>query len=49
LKIALGVWFMSVIPAFRKLRQEDREFKAILHYTVRLCLNFLPPKKVVLS
>jgi hypothetical protein len=26
-------WYMSVIPAFRRLRQEDCEFKASLGYT----------------
>jgi hypothetical protein len=27
---------MSVIPALRRLRQEDRKFEASLGYTVRL-------------
>jgi hypothetical protein len=30
---------MSVIPALKNLRQKDSEFKAILGYTVRLCLK----------
>jgi hypothetical protein len=30
---------MPVIPALRRLRQEDHEFKAILSYVVRPWLN----------
>jgi hypothetical protein len=28
-------WYTSVIPALRKLRQEDHEFRASLGYMVR--------------
>jgi hypothetical protein len=37
---------MPVIPALRKLRQEDLEFKASLGYTVRPCPP-APKKKCV--
>jgi hypothetical protein len=30
---------MPVIPALRRLKQEDCEFKASLSYIVRLCLK----------
>jgi hypothetical protein len=30
---------MPIIPAFRKLRQGDREFEDSLGYTARLCLQ----------
>jgi hypothetical protein len=30
---------MPIIPALRRLRQEDHEFKAILGYTERFCLK----------
>jgi hypothetical protein len=33
------VWFMPVIPALWKLRQEDGNFKVSLHYLARLCLK----------
>jgi hypothetical protein len=29
-------WYMSVIPALRRQRQEDNEFKASVGYTMRL-------------
>jgi hypothetical protein len=29
---------MAIIPAFRRLRQEDCKFEASLGYTVRPCL-----------
>jgi hypothetical protein len=31
--------YMPVIPALRRLRQEDLEFKAMLGYVLRLCLK----------
>jgi hypothetical protein len=34
-----GVWLTSVIPAFRRMRQEDHEFKVSLHNEI------CPPKK----
>jgi hypothetical protein len=30
---------MPIIPAFRRLRQEDREFETSLDYIVRSCLK----------
>jgi hypothetical protein len=36
---ALEWWHISVIPAARRLRQEDPEFKAILGYIARLCFK----------
>jgi hypothetical protein len=30
-----GWWFVPVIPAIRRLRQEDQQFKVSLGYTVR--------------
>jgi hypothetical protein len=30
---------MSATPAFRRLKQEDQEFKASLGYTARSCLK----------
>jgi hypothetical protein len=34
------VWqYMSIIPAFRRLRQEDCEFKTSLGYIVRPCVK----------
>jgi hypothetical protein len=32
-------WHTSVIPALRRLKQEDVKFKAYLNYIVRLCLK----------
>jgi hypothetical protein len=32
-------WCISVIPALRRQRQEDLEFKASLGWKVRLCLK----------
>jgi hypothetical protein len=32
-------WDISTIPALRRLRQKDREFKASLGYTARPCLK----------
>jgi hypothetical protein len=34
-----GWWYMPVIPTFRRLREEDCEFKASLGYRVRSCLQ----------
>jgi hypothetical protein len=36
---SLAWWFMPIIPARRKLRQENCEFKASLGYTVITCLK----------
>jgi hypothetical protein len=40
---------MPVIPALRRLRQEDLEFKVSLSYIVRICLKvnkyIHPPKQ----
>jgi hypothetical protein len=33
------VWVMPIIPAHRRLRQEDHEFKVSLDYIVRPCLK----------
>jgi hypothetical protein len=30
-------WHIPIIPAFRRLREEDLEFKASLSYIARLC------------
>jgi hypothetical protein len=32
-------WHLPVIPALRRLRQEDFEFKGSLCYKMRLCLK----------
>jgi hypothetical protein len=32
-------WFMTVIPALRRLKQKDLKFKASLGYKGRLCLK----------
>jgi hypothetical protein len=32
-------WYMPVIPALRRLKQEDLEFEASLFKTVRPCLK----------
>jgi hypothetical protein len=32
-------WHTPKIPAFRRLRQEDHEFKTSLGYTARPCLK----------
>jgi hypothetical protein len=32
-------WYMPVILALQRLRQEDQEFKTILGYVVRSCLE----------
>jgi hypothetical protein len=32
-------WYAPVIPALRKLRQEDLQFKTSLGYTARPCLK----------
>jgi hypothetical protein len=43
-------WFTPIIPALRRLRQEDHEFKASLGYIARPCLKNKPkepkPKKL---
>jgi hypothetical protein len=30
-------WYISILPALERLRQENFEFKAILGYIVRFC------------
>jgi hypothetical protein len=32
-------WYILVIPAFRRLRQEDREFKAVLGYKCEILFS----------
>jgi hypothetical protein len=41
----LSWWHMTIISALRRVRQEDREFKASLGYTVRLCFKNLKKTK----
>jgi hypothetical protein len=38
-------WYTSIIPAVRRLRQEDLEFKASLGYTAKPCLKKENKKK----
>jgi hypothetical protein len=38
---------MPIIPALRRLRQVDHEFKAGLGYTMRSCLKTLRNKSVI--
>jgi hypothetical protein len=32
-------WYTPIIPAFRRLRQEDHEFESSQHYIIRHCLK----------
>jgi hypothetical protein len=36
-EVIWGQWYISIIPALRKLRQEDDEFEGSLGYIVRSC------------
>jgi hypothetical protein len=39
---------MPVIPALRRLKQEDLEFEASLDYIINSCLKIIKEKKVCL-
>jgi hypothetical protein len=39
-------WCTHIIPAFRRLKQEDLEFEANLSYIVRHCLRTTTLKKI---
>jgi hypothetical protein len=40
----VAMCYMAVIPALRRLRQEDHKFEANLRYKGRLCLKVTKPK-----
>jgi hypothetical protein len=42
-------WFMPVIPALGRMRQEDHKFKVNLGYLVRPCLKSLKNNTLFLT
>jgi hypothetical protein len=44
-KCSLAQWYVPVIQAFRKLRQENQEFHDSLSYVAKPCLKMKKKKK----
>jgi hypothetical protein len=42
-------WYIPVIPALRRLRQEDYEYEASLNYIAKFCLKKKKERKHKLS